>query len=131
MIIQYSSDGRVDLKSPIYVEEEYFNRIVEFLKRLKGDVKIQEVTEVGRFDNPNKDEKHPKRWEASELLLLLDPSIPVKELMKKFERSEGSIMMQKSQFVPSFISWCKKKGYTKPDKKFIEQYLEEKHGNNS
>src|SRR3989338_933334 len=131
MIIQFNSEGKVDLKAPVFVSEEYLKKIIEFFKSIGKEVKIQEVHEVERFTNPNKEDKNPKRWQAQELVLLLDSDIPLAYLVKKFQRSEVSIQMQKAQFVPSFLSWCRKKGYTDPSTELIKQYFEEKHDHHS
>ena len=120
----------VDLSAPIFVEEDQLDKIVNFLKDLTGEeIEIQETLEKDRFANVG--ERHPRKWTGEELILLLDTQISESELVAKLKRSEMSVLMQRAQFVPEFVSWAKSKGYdaSKISKTIIEKYLEEKDEN--
>ena len=128
MVKIYTKGNFLDFEAPIYMDDDYFKKFCDFLEKLTGEkVEVVQVKEKERYDNPNKEEKHPKRWKAEELLSLLDTSIPLNELVRNLKRTEMSIKMQRAQFVPAFISWLDKKDLTseKTNKDLIEKFLEE------
>lgn len=128
MVKIYTNGDYVDFEAPIYMDEEYFKRFCDFLEKLTSEkIEVLLVKEKERYDNPNKEEKHPKRWIAEELLLLLDTTNSMRKLVEKLKRTEMSIKMQRAQFVPAFISWLDKKRITlnKENIGLIEQFLEE------
>jgi len=129
MKIVYNSGGSVDLENPIFMEDDQLQEFIEFLEQLlKEKIEIQNVQEKERFINPG-DDRHPKRWVAQELILLLNPNKDENELIKKLDRSAMSIAMQRAQFVPAFVCWAKKKGYNAKNvtKSVIEKFLEEEN----
>jgi len=130
MKIVYNKEGFVDFENPVYMEEDKFEKFTKFLVDLtKEKIEVKKVKEKERFVNI--EGRHPQRWGAGELILLLDTKLSKDDLVKKLKRSIMSILMQKAQFVPEFISWAKSKGYdsNKISKTIIEQFLEEKDGN--
>jgi hypothetical protein len=118
----------VDFEAPVWMDEDNFNKIFLFFKEHFGKVEVIDVKEKDRFENINKKSKESKRWEAEELVLLLNPKISINELVIKLKRSEMSIKMQRAQFMPSFISWARKNNISIeeiPNKENVERYLEE------
>jgi vacuolar-type H+-ATPase subunit I/STV1 len=126
MILQFNNEGKLDFKAPIFTDEEYLKKIVAFLRSTGKEVKVQEVKEVERFTiDPNREIKPAKEsWTAEELILLFDEKIALSQIIKKIGRSEVAIKMRKAEFVPSFLSWCKKEGHSEPTIKIINKYLE-------
>ena len=87
MIIEYNKEGVVDLANPLWLYDEYSNKIIKFLEELTGEkIIINNIKEIDRFAFANKTEKHAKRWTAEELFLLLDTKIDENILIKKLGR---------------------------------------------
>jgi hypothetical protein len=115
----------VDFEAPIQMTEEQRKKFVSFFKNLFVDVKISEVKEkskeMGKRTITNKD------WTPEEFSLLLSPKTN-EELSVKTERSMMSIKMMRGHFVPEFMVWAKKKGYSLPVKfDVIKEYLKEQN----
>jgi hypothetical protein len=128
MVKVYTNGNLVDFEAPIYMDDEYFKKFCDFLGQLtKEDIEIIQVKEKERYNNPTKEEKHAKKWKAEELLLLLDTANSSEKLVQELKRTETSIKMQRAQFVPGFISWLDKKGFTsdKTNKDLIKKFLED------
>lgn len=129
MKILYSKDNKVDFENPVYMEEDQLNKFKGFLRNLLNEtIEVKEVKEKERVISV--DDRHPKKWNEEELILLLDPGVNENELVKKLGRSSMSISMQRAQFIPSFIAWAKSKGFdaSKITQTIIKQFLEEKDG---
>ena len=127
IILEFCTNNKNDLFG--YFESGNLVGIIGI--EINEEIEIQEVKEKERFVNPNI-EKHPKKWEAEELILLLDSKITENKLVTQFNRSQMSIAMQRAQFIPEFISWAKLKGFeaNKITRTIIKQFLEEKKGLN-
>jgi len=122
-----TNGNMVDFEAPIQMQEDQLERFVDFLKDLLYEkIEIQEVREKERFGG--RSEKKQKKWTFDELFMLLDSSLDNEELAKKLDRSTMSVSMERTDFVTSFISWTKSKGYN-PDKitkTLLEEFIREK-----
>ena len=67
-----------------------------------------------------------KKWTSEELSLLMS-TISNEELAAKTERSVMSIKMMRGHFVPEFMVWAKRKGYSLPVKiEVIKEFLKQR-----
>ena len=120
----------VDLEAPIQMAEDQLKDFLVFLKELTNeDIKLSDVKEKERFANQG--ERHPRKWTAEELFLLLKTDISEVELSNKLNRSVMSVLMHRANFVPEFISWAKSKGYDSSNitQNIIELFMEDKNEN--
>ena len=122
-----TNGNRVDFEAPIQMQEDQLEKFVKFLGYLLNEeIEIREVKEKERFGN--RSEKKQKKWTFDELLMLLNPNLDNSELAKKLDRSVMSISMERSDFVTSFISWAKSKGYNpeKITRTLVQEFMEER-----
>lgn len=123
-ILMYKS-GDVDLEVPIRMTEEQREKLIEFLKKMfPGNVEIYAKEEkTKKFGEREVD---PKKWTIDDCTLLLSPNSN-SDLAAKMDRTEMSVKMQRGHFVPEFLVWLKKKGYSLPaDKNLLKEYMREK-----
>lgn len=119
----YVSQTHVDLEAPIQMTEEQREKFINFFENMFSNVEINEVIEPDR--GPPGSGEHI-RWTVDHYLALLKPGNN-EEIAKEIGRSDMSIRMQRGFFVPDFLSWMNKKGYSAPyTRKMIQEYLEEK-----
>ena len=125
-MVKIQTDGnRVDFEAPIYMEDDYFKKFCDFLEKLTSEkIEVVPVKEKERWVGEG--ERHPKVWKPEELMLLLSP-LSHAELEKKLKRSDMSILMKQGDFVPKFMNWAKKKGYSVEEitTSVIKKYMEE------
>ena len=120
-------DGYVDLEAPINMSDEQIENFISFMKSLFPGIEVEDIEE------PIKDvgdrEITQKNWTVDELTLLLGPN-DNDELATKMGRTSMSVLMQRGHFVPEFMVWAKKKGYTytpkSVDKKLVEKFVKER-----
>ena len=116
-------DHYVDFEAPIQMTEEQRKKFISFMKSEFEDVEIEEVEE--KTKEMGERELTSKKWAAKELSLLLSPE-GNEELAVKTNRSVMSIKMMRGHFVPEFMVWARKKGYSLPVKlEVIEEFLKE------
>ncbi len=119
----FVSKTHIDLEAPIQMTEEQLEKFIDFFEKLFSDVEINEVMEPDR-EPPGSGERIP--WTVDHYMALLKPGNN-EEIAMEIGRSDMSVRMQRGSFVPEFISWMNKKGYSAPyTKKMINEYLEEK-----
>lgn len=119
----YVSQTHVDFEAPIQMTEIQLEKFINFFKNIFKDIEIIEVVEADRW--PPGSGEHI-RWTVDDYLALLKPGDNI-EVASEIGRSEMSIRMQRGSFVPEFLSWMNKKGYSVPyTREMIEEYLEEK-----
>ncbi len=116
-----TKDNYVDFEAPIHMTEEQKKKFLDFMKEKFIDVETEEVEEkskeMGERTITNKD------WTPNEFSLLLSPKTN-EELSSETDRSMMSIKMMRGHFVPEFMVWAKKKGYSLPVKmEVIEKFL--------
>jgi len=123
-ILTYES-GYVDLEAPIQMTEEQREKFIEFFKKtFPGNVETYEKKE--KTKNLGERDVDQKKWTVDNLELLLSPSSN-SDLAAKMDRTEMGVKMQRGHFVPGFLVWLKKKGYSLPaNKKLIKEYMNEK-----
>jgi len=123
-ILTYDS-GYVDLEAPIQMTEEQREKFIEFFKKtFPGNVETYEKKE--KTKNLGERDVDQKKWTVDNLELLLSPSSN-SDLAAKMDRTEMGVKMQRGHFVPGFLVWLKKKGYSLPaNKKLIKEYMNEK-----
>jgi hypothetical protein len=118
-----TKENYVDFEAPIYMTEDQRKKFLAFMKEEFIYVEIGEVEEkskeMGERTITNKD------WTPYEFSLLLSPETN-EELSAKTDRSMMSIKMMRGHFVPEFMVWARKKGYSLPVKlEVIEKFLQE------
>lgn len=119
----YASRTHVDLEAPIQMTDEQYEKFHKFFNDMFKDVEIEEVIEAERSP-PGHGERI--RWAVDDYLVLLKPGDNI-EIANEIGRSDMSIRMQRGSFVPDFLSWMNKNGYSEPyTREMIEEYLEEK-----
>lgn len=117
--------NRLDLEAPIYMDDQYFEDFCKFLSDLIGkQVEVVQTKEKERY--VGEAERHPVKWKAEDLFLLLSP-LDHDELTKRLKRSNMSVLMRQGEFVPQFMAWARKKGFTEGDITVaaVNKYLEE------
>lgn len=120
----YVSQTHVDFEAPIQMTDEQSKIFIEFFKDTFKDVDIDEVIEARR---PPLGSGEPHiRWTVDDYLALLKPGDNI-EIANEIGRGDMSIRMQRGNFIPDFLSWMKRKGYSEPyTREMIEEYIEEK-----
>jgi|TARA_Y100000310_G_C20683511_1_gene817542 hypothetical protein len=118
-----TKDQYVDFEAPIQMTGEQEKKFLAFMKEEFIDVETEEVEEkskeMGERTITSKD------WTPDEFSLLLSPETN-EELSAKTDRSIMSIKMMRGHFVPEFMVWARKKGYSLPVKmEVIEKFLKE------
>ena len=117
-------DEYLDFEAPIQMTEEQRKKFIRFMKNLFDDVKVVNVIEKTKEMGDR--QVKPKKWIPEELSLLLTPTSN-KGLTTKLKRTEMSIKMMRGSFVPEFLVWAKKKGYSLPVKiETIKEFLDER-----
>lgn len=117
-------DEYLDFEAPIQMTEEQREKFIRFMKNLFGNIKVVNVIEKTKEMGDRKVD--PKKWTPEELSLLLTP-INNRDLTTKLKRTEMSVKMKRGSFVPEFLVWAKKKGYSLPVKiEVIKEFLDER-----
>ncbi|MFH1584489.1 MAG: hypothetical protein ABIA56_05195 [Actinomycetota bacterium] len=117
-------EGYVDFEAPLYVEEEYQKKIIDFFKEMfPGKVEVEHVEEPERVYT-TRAESTNHHWVPEDYSLLLG-GLDNEEIAKKLKLSSMAIIMKRGQFVPDFLSWMKKNGHKKRTIELIEKYFEE------
>jgi len=117
-------DEYLDFEAPIQMTEEQRKKFIRFMKNLFDDVKVVNVIEKTKEMGDR--EVSPRKWVPEELSLLLTPKNN-KDIAVKTNRSEMSVKMMRGSFVPEFLVWAKKKGYSLPVKiDVIKEFLDER-----
>ncbi|MFH1828720.1 MAG: hypothetical protein ABH824_05680 [Nanoarchaeota archaeon] len=120
-MIILTKDEFVDFEAPIQMTEDQREKFISFMKELFGKVETEMVEEKSK--EMGEREVTAKKWTSEELALLLSPASN-EELATKTERSVMSIKMERGHFVPEFMGWAKRKGYSLPVKlEVIEEFL--------
>jgi hypothetical protein len=87
MRILLNPDGYVDLEAPIYMEEDYQKKFIDFFQKMfPGEVQIEKVEETERVfgdRQPSKDH----RWTPEDFSLLLS-DLDNSEIAKKLKISD-------------------------------------------
>ena len=118
-----TKDQYVDFEAPIQMTDEQRKQFVSFMKSEFEDLETEEVEE--KTKEMGEREITSKHWSTKELSLLLSPE-GNNELAAKTDRSVMSIKMMRGHFVPEFMVWARKKGYSLPVKlEVIEEFLKE------
>lgn len=122
-ILVYDS-GYIDIEAPIYMSDEQREKFIEFFEKMfPNDVEVVEKEEKSKEFGER--EINLKAWTIDEYELLLSPNSN-EDLAFKMDRTEMSVKMQRGYFVPTFLAWLKKKGYSKPNKNLIKEFLKER-----
>lgn len=122
----FVKDEYVDFEAPIQMTEEQRKKFVLFLKEEFADLEIQENVNE-KTKEMGEREVTTKKWTAEELSLLMSPASN-EELAAETERSVMSIKMERGHFVPEFMVWAKRKGYSLPVKiEAIKEFLEQRY----
>jgi hypothetical protein len=117
-------EGYVDFEAPVQMTDEQGEKFISFLKGIFPDLKTREVKEKTKSVGGR--EFSPKKWSVDECYLLLSPDFNA-VLGDKMSRSEMSVRMERGHFVPEFLCWAKKKGYSFPvSKKVVQEFIEER-----
>ena len=117
-------DEYLDFETPIQMTEEQRKKFIQFMEKLFGDIEIVKVIEKTKEMGDR--EVSPRKWVPEELSLLLTPKNN-KDIAVKTNRSEMSVKMMRGSFVPEFLVWAKKKGYSLPVKiDVIKEFLDER-----
>lgn len=119
----YISQTHVDLEAPIQMTDEQYEALKDFFNGIFENVEIEDVLEASRGP-PMPGERI--KWTVDDYLALLKPD-DNKEIANEIGRSDMSIRMQRGSFIPDFLSWMNRKGYSEPyTEEMIEEYIEEK-----
>ena len=114
----------LDFEAPIQMTEEQRKEFIRFMRDLFGNIKIEKVLEKTKEMGERK--INPKKWLPEELSLLLEP-LDNKEIAIKTKRTEMSVKMARGWFVPEFLAWAKRKGYSLPVKiEVIKEFIDER-----
>jgi len=120
-----TKDQHLDFEAPIQMTEYQRKKFVLFMKGLFNDLEIQENVNE-KTKEMGEREVTTKKWTSEELSLLMS-SISNEELAAKTERSVMSIKMMRGHFVPEFMVWAKRKGYSLPVKiGVIKEFLKQR-----
>jgi len=119
----------IDFESPIPMDEQQLTEFQEIMNDLvaespKGELVIQEVKEKYKtYSKENSEKGRP--WTIQELLILTHPKTN-EEIQSEIGRTEMSVRMHRAKFVPEFMSWARKNGYSSKQItiEIITKYLE-------
>jgi len=129
MRIIITPNGCIDFESPPYfdLKRDHINKFKKLLESVFGEVKYEQVKEIGIKYNKEPSEKKP--WTREDYLLLLG-SFSNSEVMRKTGRTEMSITMKRGAFFSAYFAWLKKKGLLarKDDREVQKQFLDETRG---
>ena len=121
----FVKDEYVDFEAPIQMTEEQKKIFVSFLKEEFTELEIQENVNE-KTKEMGEREVTSKKWTAEELSLLMSPESN-EELSVKTKRSIMSIKMERGHFVPAFMVWAKRKGYSLPVKiEVVKEFLKQR-----
>ena len=116
-------DNFVDFKAPVFMSEEQRKNFIKFMKGLFPEqVSTSEVKEKGKtFARQG---IKLIKWTVDDYLELFS-SDDFDKIVKKTKRSDMGVNMMLGSFYPEVMSWAKKKGYIKINRKVIEEYLKD------
>lgn len=118
----FVKDKYVDFEAPIQMTEEQRKKFISFLREEFTELEIQENVNE-KTKEMGEREITTKKWTAEELALLMSPASN-EELAAETERSVMSIKMERGHFVPEFMVWAKRKGYSLPVKiEVVKEFL--------
>lgn len=118
-------DEYIDFEAPIQITDEQRKKFILFLKKLFGDIDTQEGVKE-KTKKMGEREVTARKWTPEELSMLMSP-IGNEELAVKTERSVMSIKMERGHFVPEFMIWAKRNGYSLPIKiEVIKEFLKQR-----
>lgn len=121
MIVE--KDNLIDLRSPIYLNEEQRERFIEFFTREFSECEVID-TEEPDIEFGDREGKS-KSWETDEYLELMSPDTN-EVIANRLKRSLMSVSMKRGDFAPAFIEWMKEKGYSMPaTKENVSEFLKE------
>lgn len=129
MKVTVTEDGYIDFEAPIRMTEGQKEKFVKFMKRIFPTINMKEVNEpIKQMPLGRKSES--RDWDnVDEFSLLLGPESN-ESIAEKTGRSSMSIRMKRGDFVPEFMVWAKKKGYTyspkNVDKKVVKEFMIER-----
>ena len=114
MRILFSQNGMIDFGDPVWMGPEQFEKFVRLMKRLfPKHIEVHDVEEESRHPPGG---GTPRRWTVDEYTELLSGRGNT-ELADRLHRSEMSVRMKRGEFVPAFLAWAYRKGYTFPHSK--------------
>ncbi len=125
--IVFADNGLVDFGEPIWMSDGQREGLVRFMEGLLDHtpdvVPVREKERRGPGLTEGK-----KDWTIDEYCELLSPSSNA-TVAKRLGRSGMGVRMKRGDFVPSFLAWLKRKGYTLPaTKELVTQFFEERAG---
>ncbi len=105
------SDNELDISAPIYIHPEKRKKIIEFLRKLIGNIETKAVEEP--TISYERGESVWKYWTKEDLLEILKTGSNNDELGKRLGRSTMSIGMMRGHFLPEYLAWLRKNNLLK------------------
>jgi len=128
MKIFVGDNGNVDFDGPIEVNDEQFEKIIDFFKTLYRS-EVVEIDTESDFRSERIGEKlFQKTWSVAEYAALLDLDKDTDELSEELGRTWMSVDIQRGQWIPRFQTWAKRsnKNFIKGDiKKIVKEYFDD------
>lgn len=122
MLILYSSDGRVDLKAPIFVTGEQREIIVSYFKKNFPEIEVEDIVELHKSTSRPPGNK-VNNWKFGEYVDLLRFS-DLNKFVGKTGHSEFAVKIKLGDILPDFLKWIKAKGYeNKVNDELIYEFL--------
>jgi hypothetical protein len=117
----------LDFEAPVHMTEDQLKQFLIFLKKEFHDNVIEEPTAEKTKKVQPRGESTNRDWTVPEFAALLDPNASNSELAIRLKRSVMSVLMMRGHFVPEFIVWAKKKGYSSnPNENKINEFITER-----
>src|SRR3989338_7395891 len=105
--IEYTADGWVDLKTPIFMTDKQFLKFEIRMKEIFENIDFHDIEELDKQMGDRNIK--PKRWTVEELCLLVDDKTHA-EVAKLLGREPFSVRSKRGVWLPEFLKWARKNG---------------------
>lgn len=126
MILLRGNKGNIDFSSPIKLNEEQRERLMNFLKEMFYHVELKES--IFRPERLGSNNPFNKEWEPEEFEILLKLDETNLEVSRKLGRTWMSVEMKRISFIPEMMNFAAEKGvdiYKTDIKKLVRDYIKE------
>jgi len=126
MILLKGDKRNIDFSSPIRLNEEQKERLVNFLRDMFYHVELKESS--FRTDRLGADNPFNKEWEPEEFEMLLKLDETNQEVSRTLGRTWMSIEMKRISFIPEMMTFAMNKGvdiYKTDIKKLVKDFIKE------
>lgn len=127
MKILKGDKGNIDFSTPLRLNEEQKERLVNFLRGMFYHVELKETPSF-RTERLGSDNPFNKEWEPEEFEMLLKLDEPNEEVSRKLGRTWMGVEMKRIYFIPEMMNFAMKRGediYKTDTKKLVREYMKE------